>query len=104
MAGPDLAVLIVLNKGGAAKKGELSEADAVKGGLPKPAYVLPDEIKVQARAQATGKPMVQIAPRAKASKVIVEMARDLAVGDGEAVPTKSLFGLILGGRTKEAGS
>ncbi|MAN79201.1 MAG: hypothetical protein CMM77_06680 [Rhodospirillaceae bacterium] len=104
LAGPDLAVLIVLNKGGAAKKGELSEADAVKGGLPKPAYVLPDEIKVQARAQATGKPMVQIAPRAKASKVIVEMARDLAVGDGEAVPTKSLFGLILGGRTKEAGS
>ncbi len=98
LAGTDLPVLIVLNKGGAAKKGELTEADAVKGGLPKPAYVLPDEIKVQAQAQATGKPMVQIAPRAKASKVIVEMARDLAVDDGDAVPTKSLFGLILGGR------
>ena len=91
-------MLIVLNKGGAAKKGELTEADAVKGGLPKPAYVLPDEIKVQSQAQATGKPMVQIAPRAKASRVIVEMARDLAVDDGDAVPSKSLFGLILGGR------
>tara|TARA_R110001592_G_scaffold149161_3_gene374557 strand:- start:750 stop:1997 length:1248 start_codon:yes stop_codon:yes gene_type:complete len=104
LAGSDLPVLIVLNKGGAAKKGELTEADAVKGGLPKPAYVLPEEIKVQSQAQATGKPMVQIAPRAKASKVIFEMARDLAVDDGDAAPAKSLFGLILGGRTQGAGS
>ena len=91
-------MLIVLNKGGAAKNGELSEADAVKGGLPKPAYVVPDEIKVQAQAQATGKPMVHLAPRAKASKVIVAMARDLAVGDSDETPARSLFGLILGGR------
>lgn len=98
LAGSDLPVLIVLNKGGAAKKGELTEADAVKGGLPKPAYVLPEETKVQTQAQATGKPMVQIAPRAKASRVIVEMARDLAVDDGDAAPARSLFGLILGGR------
>ena len=98
LAGSDLPVLIVLNKGGAAKNGELSEADAVKGGLPKPAYVVPDEIKVQAQAQATGKPMVHLAPRAKASKVIVAMARDLAVGDSDETPARSLFGLILGGR------
>ncbi|MEQ9555875.1 MAG: hypothetical protein RIG67_08895 [Rhodospirillales bacterium] len=98
LAGSELPVQIVLNKGGAAKKGELTEADAVKGGLPKPAYVLPDEIKVQAQAQATGKPMVQIAPRAKASRVIVEMARDLAVDDSTQSPPRSLFGLILGGR------
>jgi pilus assembly protein CpaE len=98
LAGPDLPVLVVLNKGGAAKNGELSEADAVKGGLPKPAYVVPDEIKVQAQAQATGKPMVHLAPRAKASKVIVTMARDLAVGDSDETPARSLFGLILGGR------
>ena len=97
-AGPDLPILIVLNKGGAAKTGELAAADAVKGGLPKPAYVLPDEVKVQARAQATGKPMVQIAPRAKASKVFLDMARDLAVVDAGDTPAKSLFGLILGGR------
>ncbi len=98
LAGSDLPVLIVLNKGGAAKNGELSEADAVKGGLPKPAYVVPDEIKVQAQAQATGKPMVHLAPRAKASKVILAMARDLAVGDSDETPVRSLFGLILGGR------
>lgn len=99
LAGSDLPVLIILNKGGAAKKGELTEADVVKGGLPKPAYVLPDEIKVQAQAQATGKPMVHLAPRAKASRVIVGMARDLAVDGGDAAPARSLFGLILGGRT-----
>jgi len=98
LAGADLPVQIVLNKGGAAKKGELTETDAVKGGLPKPAYVLPDEIKVQAQAQATGKPMVKIAPRAKASRVIVEMVRDLAVDDNTQSPPRSLFGLILGGR------
>ncbi|MEQ9575271.1 MAG: hypothetical protein RLN77_06785, partial [Rhodospirillales bacterium] len=40
LAGADLPVQVVLNKGGAAKKGELTDADVVKGGLPKPAYVL----------------------------------------------------------------
>ena len=96
----DLPVLIVVNKGGAAKQGELAVADAIKGGLPKPAYTLPDEVKAQGQAQATGKPLVQVAPRAKAAKVFVEMARDLATtgADADEAPGKSLFGLILGGR------
>lgn len=97
-AGSELPIEIVLNKGGAAKQGELAVADAVKAGLPKPTYVLPDEPKAQPQAQATGKPMVQVSPRAKASKVFVEMARDLAVVDLEETGGKSLFGLILGGR------
>ncbi|PIW27053.1 MAG: hypothetical protein COW30_11815 [Rhodospirillales bacterium CG15_BIG_FIL_POST_REV_8_21_14_020_66_15] len=101
LAGSELPILIVLNKGGAAKRGELAVADAVNGGLPKPAYVLPDEVKAQAQAQAQGKPMVQIAPRAKASKVFFEMARDLAVDGTEEAPAKSLFGLILGGPSRE---
>ncbi|HAD85875.1 MAG TPA: hypothetical protein DCG48_00795, partial [Rhodospirillaceae bacterium] len=69
-------------------------------GLPKPAYTLPDEVKAQGQAQATGKPLVQVAPRAKAAKVFVEMARDLATNgaDADEAPGKSLFGLILGGR------
>lgn len=98
VAGADLPVEIVLNKGGAAKNGELALADAVKGGLPKPAYVLPDEPKVQPQAQATGKPMVQTAPRAKASKIFTGMARDLVVVDGDEGSGRSLFDLIMGGR------
>ena len=96
----DLPVQILLNKGGAAKQGELAVADAVKGGLPKPSFVLPDEIKAQAKAQATGKPLVHVAPRTKAAKVFVDMARGLSVdGENEVEMTgKSLFGLVLGGR------
>jgi pilus assembly protein CpaE len=98
LVGPEVPILIVLNKGGAAKKGELAEADAVKAGLPKPAYVLPEEPKFQPQAQAVGKPLVNVAPRAKASKIFLDMARDLAVDETQDRPSKSLFGLILGGR------
>ncbi len=94
----ELPVEIILNKGGAAKNGELAVADAIKAGLPKPAYVLPDETKAQAQAMALGKPMVHLAPRAKAARVFAAMARDLALGDDEAMGGKSLFGMILGGR------
>ena len=71
---------------------------AIKAGLPKPAYVLPDETKAQAMAMAMGKPMVHLAPRAKAARVFAGMARDMVVDRGESASARSLFGMILGGR------
>lgn len=98
-ARPDLAVAVIVNRGGAAKDGELVIKDAVRNGLPRPACVLPEDSKLAARAQATGQPLVALQPRGKTARMFRGLARDLALDGAEVAPARrSLLQAILGGR------
>jgi len=95
----DLTITVVVNRGGAAKDGELAIKDAVRNGLPKPAYVLPEDAKLAARAQATGRSIVALQPRGKVARIFRDMARDMETDGEDVAPVRhSLLQAILGGR------
>lgn len=98
-ARPNLAVTVIVNRGGAAKDGELAIKDAVRNGLPRPACVLPDDAKLAARAQATGQPVVALQPRGKTASLFRDLAHGLALDGAEAAPVRrSFLQAIMGGR------
>ncbi len=86
---PAAAVKVVVNRFGAAKKGELSKEDFERGAGLKIDHLIPQEAGVAAISAGAGKPLVEVAKRSQLVTVLRKLSRELAAVEDE--PTKAPF-------------
>ncbi len=86
---PAAAVKVVVNRFGAAKKGELSKEDFERGAGLKIDHLIPQESGVAAISAGAGKPLVEVAKRSQLVTVLRKLSSELAAVEDE--PTKAPF-------------
>ena len=86
---PAAAVKVVINRFGAAKKGELSKEDFERGAGLKIDHVIPQEPGVAAISAGVGKPLVEVAKRSRLVTALRKLSSDLSAVEDE--PTKAPF-------------
>jgi pilus assembly protein CpaE len=90
-------VTVVMNRIGASRTGELSRAEFEKGAETKVDEVIPIDLKAFAASVASGKPVVKVAGRAKATVALRALARRFA-GRAKKSKLPSWQRLLKGGR------
>ena len=83
------AVKVVVNRFGAAKKGELSKEDFERGAGLKIDHLIPQEAGVAAISAGAGKPLVEVAKRSRLVTALRKLSSELAAVEDE--PTKAPF-------------
>ncbi len=86
---PAAAVKVVVNRFGAAKKGELSKEDFERGAGLKIDHLIPQEAGVAAISAGAGKPLVEVAKRSRLVTALRKLSSELAAVEDE--PTKAPF-------------
>lgn len=74
---PNAALFVVINKFGAAKRGEIPKAEFSRGAELAVTHTIPFEPKLAIQAQNVGKPFPIVAPRSPAVKILRNLANDL---------------------------
>ncbi len=83
------AVKVVVNRFGAAKKGELSKEDFERGAGLKIDHMIPQETGVAAISAGVGKPLVEVAKRSRLVTALRKLSSELSAVEDE--PTKAPF-------------
>ncbi|MFQ5617805.1 MAG: CpaE family protein [Rhodospirillales bacterium] len=86
---PAAAVKVVVNRVGAAKKGELSKEDFEHGAGLKIDHVIPQEAGVAAISAGVGKPLVEVAKRSRLVTALRKLSSELSAVEDE--PAKAPF-------------
>ena len=86
---PAAAVKVVVNRFGAAKKGELSKEDFERGAGLEIDHVIPQEPGVAAISAGVGKPLVEVAKRSRLVTALRKLSIELSAVEDE--PTKAPF-------------
>jgi len=84
-----VSVKVVVNRFGAAKKGELSKEDFERGAGLKIDHVIPQDPGVAAISAGVGKPLVEVAKRSRLVTALRKLSSDLSAVEDE--PTKAPF-------------
>lgn len=101
-AAPTAKVVVVGNRVGSAKKGEIPRAEIEKAIATKLAAVIPEDNAVVPQATNTGRPVVKIDARSKAAVALCELARSL--GEASKGTTSKSIVKRLVGAVKKSGS
>lgn len=80
-AAPDANLVVVANRVGADKKGEIPSRDFEKSGEVKINFVIPDDPKAYALSSNNGKPLLTVAKSSKAVKALLHMSQELTGGN-----------------------
>jgi pilus assembly protein CpaE len=91
-------ITVVMNRVGAGRTGELGRSEFEKGAETKVDQVIPIDVKAFAASVASGKPVVKIAGRAKATAALRALAHRFAGGRIKKSKLPSLQRLLKGGR------
>ena len=86
---PAAAVKVVVNRFGAAKKGELSKEEFERGAELKIDHVIPQEAGAAAISAGAGKPLVEVAKRGRLVTALRKLSKELSTVEDE--PTKAPF-------------
>jgi Flp pilus assembly CpaE family ATPase len=87
-----------MNRVGASQTGELGRSEFEKGAETKVDQVIPVDVKAFAASVASGKPVVKVAGRAKATVALRALARRFAGGRAKKAKLPSWHRLFRGGR------
>jgi pilus assembly protein CpaE len=91
-------VTVVMNRVGASRTGELGRSEFEKGAETKVDQIIPIDVKAFAASVASGKPVVKVAGRAKATVALRALARRFASGRAKKGKLPSWRRLFTGGR------
>jgi pilus assembly protein CpaE len=91
-------VTVVMNRDGASRTGELGRSEFEKGAETKVDQIIPIDVKAFAASVASGKPVVKVAGRAKATVALRALARRFASGRAKKGKLPSWRRLFTGGR------
>lgn len=80
-AAPETNLVVVANRAGADKKGEIPSREFEKSGEVKIDFVIPDDPKAYALSSNNGKPLLTVAKSSKAVKALQLMSHDLTGGN-----------------------
>ncbi len=86
---PTALVKVVINRLGAAKKGELSKDDFERNAELKVDHVIPQELKVAAESVGAGKPLAEVAKRSRLVAALRKLSNELSSVEDE--PEKAPF-------------
>jgi pilus assembly protein CpaE len=91
-------ITVVMNRVGASRTGELGRSEFEKGAETKVDQIIPIDVKAFAASVASGKPVVKVAGRAKATAALRALARRFAGGRAKKGTLPTWRRLFAGGR------
>jgi pilus assembly protein CpaE len=91
-------ITVVMNRVGASRTGELGRSEFEKGAETKVDQIIPIDVKAFAASVASGKPVVKVAGRAKATAALRALARRFAGSRAKKGKLPSWRRLFAGGR------
>ncbi len=94
-------VVVVANRVGVAKKGEIPRAEVEKTIKAKLAAVIPEDSSVVPQATNTGKPVIEVDARSKVSVALCELAKSLGESTKSAAP-QGIVARLMGAVKKPA--
>jgi Flp pilus assembly CpaE family ATPase len=91
-------ITVVMNRVGASRTGELGRSEFEEGAETKVDQIIPVDVKAFAASVASGKPVVKVAARTKATAALRALARRFAGGRAKKSKLPSWSRLLRGGR------